>query len=348
MMDLEITFEEKQPWEALLDGKHPDDRVSAANLLTMLESADEETLGEALSQVDERNMVLDVSGLPKLISGQAAVRLRREQELVAAGLDPRSLEETDPLRLYLEEVAATPAFGDEVLLAQDAAAGKEAAREQLVNLGLSRVLELAQEYVGYGVLLLDLIQEGSLALWQATGTYSDGDYRAYRDRRVRNALAKTVTLHQHSSGIGQKMRAAMEDYRAVDQRLLSELGRNPTLEEIADALHMNVEEAEQVRKVLEDAYLVDRAKQPAQEEEKPDPEAEQAVEDTAYFQMRQRIEELLSVLDEQDAQILTLRFGLNRKLPMTPEETARQLNLAPEEVLEREKRALSHLRSDAF
>lgn len=350
MRDLNLEFDlDNTPkgWEMLLGAKHPGDRVSGVQLLTMLEDDQEEELETALAYLDDHGLELDVSDLPKLISGQSAVRLRREQELVNQGLRPEALEETDPLRLYLEELAAEPAFGDERMLSLDAAAGKESAREQLTNLGLSRVLELAQEYVGYGVLLLDLIQEGSLALWQAVHDYRTGDYAAFRDGRIRNGLGRAVMLHQHSAGIGQKMRTAMEDYRAVDQRLLTELGRNATLEEIAQALHMNPEEAQQVAKALENAYLVDRAKNPEQTEaQTPDPDAENAVEDTAYFQMRQRISELLSVLSPEDAQILTLRFGLDRKLPMSPEETARQLNLTPEEVLRREKDALSHLRRD--
>ena len=93
--------------------------------------------------------------------------------------------------------------------------------------------------------------------------------------------------------------------------------------------------------MIETARLVNRAKR----EPEPDPvEEEQAVEDTAYFQMRQRIQELLSSLSEADARLLTLRFGLEGGLPMSPEETGRQLGLTAAEVVERETAALSVLR----
>ena len=82
----------------------------------------------------------------------------------------------------------------------------------------------------------------------------------------------------------------------------------------------------------------------AREPKKETPEDDQAVEDTAYFQMRQRILELLSTLPEEDAKLLTLRFGLEGGLPLNPEETGRKLKLTPREVVEREANALAKLR----
>ena len=88
--------------------------------------------------------------------------------------------------------------------------------------------------------------------------------------------------------------------------------------------------------------MIHRAK--AQPE--PDPqEEEQAVEDTAYFQMRQRIQELLSALSETDAKLLTLRFGLEGGKPMTPVQTGQVLGLTPEQVVSREAAALNQLRN---
>ena len=144
--------------------------------------------------------------------------------------------------------------------------------------------------------------------------------------------------------MGQKMRSALEDYRAVDERLLSELGRNPTLEEIALELHMSPEEASAVRKMLDDARILARAKKPPVDEEEEKEAQEQAVEDTALFQMRQRISDLLSGLSEEDQKLLTLRFGLEGSKPLTPEEAGRRLGLTPEEVVAREAAALARLR----
>ena len=216
---------------------------------------------------------------------------------------------------------------------------------QLTNLGLSRVVQLAGEHTGYGVLLLDLIQEGSLGLWQAVCNYRRGDYASHRDRWIRFYLAKAVILQARQSGVGQKMRTALEDYRAVDERLLGELGRNPTLEEVAQQLHMRLEEAEAVRKMLDDARILARVKQPPVDAEEEQEAQQQSVEDTALFQMRQRISDLLSGLSEADQKLLTLRFGLEGGKPLSPQEAGSLLGLTAEEVVAKEAAALAKLRS---
>ena len=346
MMDLDITFEQS-PWEAYLRTMQLHDTVSAARLLTLLEGEDEQSLEDAFQEMEMAGLDLSVQDLPKAQNtGEAALRLRRELELSGKELRPEQFEEDDPLRLYLEEVAAIPACGDEQLLAQRVARGDQRAMETLTALGLSRVIELAREHVGYGVLLLDLIQEGSLGLWQAVSSFRGGDYPAFRDRHIRFSLAKAVTVQARAMGAGQRMRSALEDYRQVDERLLAELGRNPTLEEIALELHMSVESAFTVKKMLDDAYLLAQAKGKPQEEEEADPEEQLAVEDTALFQMRQRIGDLLSALSDADAKLLSLRFGLDGTAPMTPAQAGKRLGLTPEEVVAREAAALALLRNN--
>ena len=345
MNDLEFTFEQS-PWEAFLLTKGMGDTVPAVTVLSLLEEAGEEQLEDALNDLETGSMILDISGLPKLSgTGEAAVRLRREMELARNQLRPGDLEEGDPLRLYLEEVAETPVCGEEQLLAEKAAKGSDSAMEYLTNLGLSRVIEIAREHVGYGVLLLDLIQEGSLGLWQAICNYRSGDYAAHRDRWIRFYMAKAVTIQARQSGVGRKMRTALEDYKAVDERLLGDLGRNPTIEEIALELHMSVEETAAVKKMLDDARILARAKRPPVDEEEEKEAQEQAVEDTALFQMRQRISDLLSGLNAADQKLLTLRFGLEGGKPLSPEDTGRRLGLTPEEVVAKEAAALMKLRN---
>ena len=184
-----------------------------------------------------------------------------------------------------------------------------------------------------------------MGLWHAVQNYRCGDYETHRDRWIRFYMAKAVTLQARSSGVGQKMRTALEDYRSVDEKLLSDLGRNPTLEEIAEELHMRVEEAAAVRKMLDDARLMAQVRKPQEEEDEKDEEEELAVEDTALFQSRQRIMDMLSGLDPQDQMLLTLRFGLEGSKPLTPEETGRRLGLNAQEVVAREGAALAKLRN---
>ena len=343
MNKLEFSFE-PAPWEQWLGNFPRGASVPAGGLLTLLEGEEEQELEDALQAMEEAGMELDIRDLPKSFgSGETALRLRQEQQLAQKGISPDALEENDPLRLYLEEIAAIPVCGDEDLLAQDAAAGKESAANALTNLGLSRVVEMAGAFTGYGVLLTDLIQEGSLGLWKAVGSYREGEYSAFRDRWIRFYLARAVALQARSSGVGERLRQAMEDYRQVDQRLLSDLGRNATVEEIAQELHLSVEQAESVRAMLENARLLQQAHPSAEDEETPE-EAEQAVENTAAFQMHQRIADLLSSLEPEEARLLTLRFGLEGGKPMTHQETGRILGLTPDEVVAREAAALAKLR----
>ena len=105
---------------------------------------------------------------------------------------------------------------------------------------------------------------------------------------------------------------------------------------------MSVEEVRTVRKMMDNARMLDKAIRPEEEEE---PENEQAVEDTALFQMRQRVGDLLSGLDETDARLLTLRFGLEGGKPVGPEETGRLLGMTAQEVVAREAAALAKLRN---
>ena len=341
---MEFTFE-ASAWEQVLDTLGPGDTVSALRLLTLLEGEDEETAMEALDALEQQGVTLDIRDLPVMQSGgEMALRLRQETQLVESGNLLKGLEENDPLRLYLEELAATPAAGDTEILAKQYLDGDESAGQKLVTLSLSRVVELACTMIGKGVLLLDLIQEGSLGLWQAILHYEGGEFSACRDWWIHQYLARAVFLQARSGDLGQKLRQGMEDYRDTDQKLLAELGRNPTLEEIAEAMHVTAADAEVYANMLAMARTrqqVDALMEP----KAPEPEEEQAVEDTAYFQMRQRITELLSTLSEADAKLLTLRFGLEGGLPLSPEETGRKLGLTAQEVVAREAQALMKLRN---
>ena len=183
-----------------------------------------------------------------------------------------------------------------------------------------------------------------MGLWQGILNYSGGDFEVHRDWWIRSFMTRAVVDQARSGGVGQKMRQALEDYRAVDERLLSELGRNPTLEEIAVELHMTAEEAGSLSRMMTTARRLAQARPEEKPEEEEQAEEQQAVEDTAYFQMRQRIAEMLSGLSEENAKLLSLRFGLEGGLPLTPEEAGRKLGLTPEEVGTREAAALAQLR----
>jgi len=340
-MNLEITFE-NSPWEAYLETLRPGDTVTAARFLSLTEEETEEAVEEALQTLEEKGIALVLGDLPALpVSGDMALRLQQEKKLAASGDLPQGLSETDPLRLYLEEIAAIPAAGDVALMAQAYLAGEEALASRLVDSMLHLVVSMARELAGRGVLLLDLIQEGSLGLWQGLLHYTGGDFEGHCKWWIRQYMAKAVVLQARDGGVCQKMRQGMEDYLDVDQKLLTELGRNPTLEEIAEEMHVSPEEAASYEAMV----LSAKAKSALEKEPEESPEDEQAVEDTAYFQSRQRIEELLSGLEGQERQLLTMRFGLEGGAPLGAADVAKMLGLTTQEVIEKEAAALKKLRA---
>ena len=341
----EFVFE-ASAWELMLENLQEGDKLSAARFLALLEGEEDDCLEDAFFELLKKRVTLVVSDLPKTVTeGEDGKRLAFEQKLAIAEDMRPGLEENDPLRVYLEELADVPATGDIHKLAKDLAAGDRSRVVTMVDLLLSRVVAIAKEFTGNGVLLLDLIQEGSLGLWQALQTYESGDVEAYCDWYIRQYMAFAAVVQARESGLGQKMRQAMEDYRDIDQKLLTELGRNPTLEEIADALHMTPEETQVIAEMLENARLLQRAKAPEETEKLPE-EDDQAVEDTAYFQMRQRITDLLSSLTAEDAELITLRYGLEGGVPMKPQQVAAKLGISVEEVTAREAAALMKLREN--
>ncbi|MBE6947289.1 MAG: sigma-70 family RNA polymerase sigma factor [Ruminococcaceae bacterium] len=343
MKQPEITFE-TAPWEQVILDVASGGSLDGIRFLALMEPESEESLEDAFSMLEQRDILLSVEGLGDFSpSSGVALRLRTEKEWVAQGADISRLEEDDALRLYLEEIAALPACEEPQQLLQAYRAGQEDALVRLTNAMLAQVLQQAFHLAGRGVLLMDLLQEGSLGLWQGILSYESGDFESHCRRKIQQSLHRALLIQARQYGVGQKMRQAMEDYRAVDELLLGELGRTPTLEELAEKLHLTVEETAVV------AQTVDLARRLSFTTAEPEPEEEelaetQAVEDTAYFQMRQRVSELLSELDEVDAKLLSLRFGLKEGLPMSAPQVGEKLGLTPDEVTTREAAALAKLR----
>ena len=339
-MNLDISF---AAWESELEKLAPGEKIDALHLLAITE---DDSLEDALQSLEEKGIGIAIDSLDRIpVAEETALRLRREKELVEKNALLTGLSETDPLRVYLEELAGLPVAGDLQILAERYAAGDEGVMSRLTDGMLSLVVEKACALSGRGVLLLDLIQEGSLGLWQGILCYKGGDFKDHCAPWVDFYMAREMTRCAREGGIGGKMRQGMMDFVDADQRLLSELGRNPTTGEIAEALHVTEQEAEAFAAMLRSARGKSRLEEEREEKEE-DPEDQMAVEDTAYFQSRQRINEMLSGLTSEEAALLTLRFGLEGGTPLSPEETGRKLRMTPEEVLRAEATALAKLRKE--
>ncbi len=344
---IDVVFD-GMPWESVLNGLSAGDSISAMRLLSLLEEESDEMVEEVLLQLELRGITLDISDLPTSYgSGDTAVRLRREAQLVHAGNLLDELEENDPLRLYLQEVEMLPATADAQRMAERFAAGYDPVLPGLSNLMLPLVIEMAKEMTGRGVLLMDLIQEGNLGLWQGILNFRSGNFQEHAKWWIHQYLARAVLLQARAIGLGQHIRQSMEDYRMVDERLLMELGRNPTTEEIAQTLHIQPDEAENLAQMVAAARFLNQAKRQNTQPETEAVEETQHVEDTALFQSRQRIQEMLSVLTEREKLLITLRFGLEGGLPLNPAETGERLGMTASEVVAAEAAALKKMGSSA-
>lgn len=331
-------------WEMTLSKLRPGSMLPAVRFISLLEQEDDQGAEDAALDLEQRGIMLDVSQLPKFETNAATTsRIAREEKLYRENALIENLEENDPLRLTLEQISDISPVEEGEELIRRSQSGDNDAAQVLTSGYLPFVVECAGEFLGKGVLLMDLIQEGSLGLWQAVLNYQSGSFREHAGWWIRQAMARAVTLQARANGVGQNLSRDMDRYQKADQELLLRLGRNASDEEIALEMGINPEKAASLRKLLREIQTMEQVRK-AGEQKEPEPDDEQAVEDTAYFQSRQRISELLSCVAEQDAKILTMRFGLDGKLPMTDVEVGEKLGLTAEQVRQREAAALASLR----
>lgn len=341
MRPLDITFDMPN-WEQILQTVPAGSSYPAGSFLALMESESEHAFADALQILKNRQIALDVSALPQEFGqGDSGARLRREYQLVSNGQLFENLEDTDPLKMYLDEIRSGETDADVSHLVRQMCSGDSSVVPTLVSALLPEIVEYACTFVGRGVMLPDLIQEGSLALWESLSEYSGGDFSAFVKQVVVSAMSCCVVQQARSAGVGEQLRRKAQSYQEMDGKLLTQLGRNPTKEEIAQALGISPEEADFIEDMLSSARML--ASLSPKQEQAPE-EEDQSVEDTAYFHMRQRVQELLSELTKEQAALLSLRFGLDGTPPMTPEQVAKRLHMTPEEVILAEADALAQLR----
>ncbi len=341
----EFTFEPVySPWELAADQLRSGDSLSARRFLALVEASEDLSAEDAAMELEQRGVILDVSDLPRIAGNpDTQARLDLEKKLLAQGTLMENLEAHDPLRLFLEETGSLEQLEDGSELAMAVAAGDESAMQELTNGYLACVLECAKEYAGSGVLLMDLIQEGSLGLWQGILAYETGDFRPHAIWWIRQAMARAVTLQAQANGVGQNLSEQIDRYQKADRKLLTQFRRNPTELEIAQEMGITLEESTTLGKMLREIQMMAKLKN-AQTEPEQTEEDDQAVEDTAYYQQRQRIDDMLTDLTDVETKLIRMRYGLDGQLPMTAAQVAQQLSMSLDEVAAVEMSALSKMR----
>lgn len=343
-LDFELDWAENGSAPELL-GLHRGDTVSAGQFLAWFAGKDEAQAAAAAAQMERDGISLSVADFTPIVKNSAgAERLALEEKLAAEGRLETDLPREDVLALTIGEYRRFSPISDGKAqeLWQEFRAGKQDRMETLTQGCLGRVLDAAGEFAGKGVLLQDLLQEGCLALWQTVTDESAGEFLPEAMWRVRQAMARQVVLQALGDDIGRNLAQDLENYHKTELALLQKLGRNPVGEEIAQAMGLTPEQTETLGKMAQEAAQMEKRKPKAPQE---DADAERPVEDSAYFALRSRVEELLSGLSPEDREIVSLRFGLLGQPPMTAEEVGRKLRLPAQEVLERETAALAALRN---
>lgn len=259
----------------------------------------------------------------------------------------------DHVRMYLKEIGKVPLLTaeEEVELAIRIENGDEEAKRILNEANLRLVVSIAKRYVGRGMLFLDLIQEGNMGLLKAVEKF---DYRkgykfsTYATWWIRQAITRAIADQARTIRIPVHMVETINKLIRVSRQLLQENGRDPTPEEIAQAMNMSVDRVREIMKISQEPVSLET---PIGEEEDshlgdfiPDDDAPAPSERAAYTLLREQLMEVLQTLTPREQKVLKLRFGLNDGRARTLEEVGREFNVTRERIRQIEAKALRKLR----
>ncbi len=266
---------------------------------------------------------------------------------------PEGVNIEDPVRMYLKEIGKVPLLSaeEEIDLARRMEKGDESAKKRLAEANLRLVVSIAKRYVGRGLLFLDLIQEGNLGLIKAVEKF---DYRkgykfsTYATWWIRQAITRAIADQARTIRIPVHMVETINKLIRVSRQLLQELGREPSPEEIAEALKMPEDRVREILKISQEPVSLET---PIGEEEDShlgdfiqDDNVPVPADAAAATLLREQLDEVLSTLTEREQKVLRLRFGLDDGRQRTLEEVGREFNVTRERIRQIEAKALRKLR----
>jgi RNA polymerase primary sigma factor len=298
----------------------------------------------------------------------------------------RASGSSDPVRMYLKEIGRVPLLSgnEEVELARRIEAGKEAeehladlaaldqiekleiverkllerrardgqhAKQALTEANLRLVVSIAKRYVGRGMLLLDLIQEGNLGLMRAVEKfdYTKGfKFSTYATWWIRQAITRAIADQARTIRIPVHMVESINKVHRVQRQLIQQLEREPTVEELADQVDMSPARVREIMRISQDPLSLDS---PVGEEDDSnlgdfieDQQADVPADVAARRMLGQAVVEALDQLNEREKKVVKLRFGLEDGQPRTLEEVGREFGVTRERIRQIESKTLAKLR----
>jgi len=280
---------------------------------------------------------------------KTATELEKELEMLS------SLEEgsvTDPVRQYLRDIGKIPLLTaqDEIDLAKRAEKNEKKARDKLISANLRLVVSIAKKYVGRGMSLLDLIEEGNIGLMRAVDKYDwrrGYKFSTYATWWIRQAITRAIADQARTIRIPVHMVETINRFNRTQRRLMQELGREPTPEEVAKVLEMDPTKAREIIKVSQEPTSLETPVGDEEDSHLGDFIADQGLqpdEQATRELLKIHLDEVLGSLSPREKRVLQLRFGLEDGKQRTLEEVGKEFGVTRERIRQIEAKAIRKLK----
>lgn len=260
----------------------------------------------------------------------------------------------DSVRLYLREIGKIPLLTaeEELALAKRVVDGDKDAKDKMAEANMRLVVSIAKRYVGRGLDLLDLIQEGNTGLLRAVEKFDPDKgfkFSTYATWWIRQAITRAIADQARTIRIPVHMVETINKLLRTQRRLTQELNREPTNDEIAKAMDLDVDKVEHIMKIKQDISSLDASIRDDEEEsvlaDFIEDEETARPEDSANTQLlKEQVKDMLGALTEREQKILKLRFGLEDGKQHTLEEVGQEFSVTRERIRQIEAKALAKLR----
>lgn len=259
----------------------------------------------------------------------------------------------DNVRMYLSEIGKVDLINadEEIRLARLIAKGDSSAKQQLAEANLRLVVSIAKKYIGRGLSFLDLIQEGNIGLFRAVEKF-DPDrgfkFSTYATWWIRQAITRAIADQARTIRIPVHMVETINKLTHTQRRLVQELGREPTPEELSAEMDMDIKKVRHILKISQDIISLE-APVGSEEDSKlgdfiEDDEALSPSEATHKQILKENIHKMLQYLSPREKKIITMRFGLIDGIGHTLEEVGKEFNVTRERIRQIEAKVLQKLR----